>query len=345
MLFSSRLPLSNLIELCRVLRHYLGAGIGLVQVFRQQASKGALAVRPVAGRIAAALEEGDDLETALKREADAFPPLFVSLARVGEQTGMMPEVFAELEKYYSRQQKLRRDFVARVTWPVIQFVLAVFVVAGLILIMGMLADRQGPGGEPLDPLGLGLSGPSGATLFLAVVFGSLAALGGLYLLLTRTLKHKASTDAFLLGLPAVGPCLRALALTRFCVALRLTTETGMAIARALRLSLRATGNQAFVAQTENISASVRAGDDLTLALARSGLFPTDFQHILAVAEESGRLSEVLQHQAEHYHEESGRRLVILTGVLSYGVWAFVGLLIIVAIFRIATWYVGLLNGA
>ncbi len=35
-MFSSRLPLSSLIELCRVLRHYLGAGLTLRDVFRQQ---------------------------------------------------------------------------------------------------------------------------------------------------------------------------------------------------------------------------------------------------------------------------------------------------------------------
>ena len=47
MLFSSRLSLSNLIELCRSLRHYLGAGLPIVDAFRQQANKGALAIRPV----------------------------------------------------------------------------------------------------------------------------------------------------------------------------------------------------------------------------------------------------------------------------------------------------------
>ena len=62
MLLSSRLPLSSLIELCRVLRHYLSAGLSLRDVFRQQAAKGPLAVRPVAGRVAEALGRGDGLE-------------------------------------------------------------------------------------------------------------------------------------------------------------------------------------------------------------------------------------------------------------------------------------------
>ncbi len=206
--------------------------------------------------------------------------------------------------------------------------LAIFVIAGLILIMGML-----PGSKPLDPLGLGLAGPSGAMIFLAIVFGVIFGLAGVYWL------HDGADCAtalpwirFLLGLPAVGPCLRALALARFCMALRLTTETGMSIVKAMRLSLQATGNRAFTTRSEGIEATLRRGKDLTLALADNGLFPEDFQHMMAVAEESGTLDQVLTHQAEHYHEESGRRLAVLTSLAGYGVWLFVGLLIIVAIF-------------
>jgi type IV pilus assembly protein PilC len=341
MLFSSRLSLSNLIELCRSLRHYLGAGLPIVDAFRQQSSKGALAVRPVAGRITAALEKGDSLEDALRHEERFFPPLFLALARVGEQTGMLAEVFAELEKFFLRQRTLWRQFVTQITWPVIQFVLAIFIMAGLILIMGLIAESRG--GQPLDPLGLGLAGPSGAMIFLGVVFGILGGLTAIYLLMKRSLSGSVALDAFLLRLPAIGPCLRALALTRFCMALRLTTETGMSIMKAMRLSLQATGNKAFAAQSEQVEGKLRRGGELTTALATSGLFPEDFQHMMNVAEESGTLSEVLAHQTEHYHEESGRRLAALTSVAGYGLWLFVAIVIIVAIFRIYSFYLSQLG--
>jgi type IV pilus assembly protein PilC len=341
MLLTSRLSLSNLIDMCRALRHYLGAGLQLVDAFRQQANKGALAVRPVAGRIAAALEKGDSLEDALQREEKAFPSLFLSLARVGEQTGMLAEVFAELEKYYVRQRTLWRQFLSQITWPAIQFVLAIFVLAGLILIMGLIAESRG--GQPLDPLGLGLAGPSGAMVFLLVVFGLLSGLGVGYWLLMRSVRGSIALQTILLGLPALGPCLKALALTRFCMALRLTTETGMAITKAMRLSLQATGNQAYSSRSEEMERDLRRGQDLTVALSDPRLFPEDFRHMITVAEESGTLDQVLAHQTEHYHEESGRRLAILTGVASYGVWLFVGIVIIVAIFRIYSWYIGMLG--
>ncbi|MGH7225443.1 MAG: type II secretion system F family protein, partial [Gemmataceae bacterium] len=324
MLLSSRLSLSDLIELCRSLRHYLGAGLSLVNAFGQQAKRGTMRVRPVAGRIVAALERGDSLEAALGREEAVFPSLFVSLARVGEQTGMLAEIFAELEKYHLRQQKLWRQFLAQITWPMIQFVLAVFVLAGLILIMGAIADSRG--GQPLDPLGLGLAGPSGAMIFLGSVLAILVGLGAGYWLLTRRL-GAAAVQRFLLSVPALGPCLRALALTRFCLALRLTTETGMSIVQAMRLSLAATGNAAFAAASAAIAPASRRGEDLTTALTGSGLFPEEFQHMLAIAEESGTLDQVLAHQTEHYHDEASRRLTALTALAGYGVYGLVGLII------------------
>jgi type IV pilus assembly protein PilC len=346
MLFSSRIPLSSLIELCRALRHNLGAGLRLVDVFRQQAKRGPAQVRPVAERITQELERGGDLEGALEREKAAFPPLFLGLASVAEQTGNLPEVFRELEQYYALQQRLRRQFLAQSAWPLLQFLAAIFVVAGMILVLGILAESRGPVGpmdKPWDPLGLGLLGPRGALVFLGLVFGTLASLVALYFVLTRALRQQPRVDAFLLRLPVIGPCLRALALTRFCLALRLTLETGMSITKALRLSLRAAGNAAFAESYPIVKEHLDKGEELTVALAATGLFPEDFRNILANAEEGGRTTDVLEHQTQYYQEEASRRLTILTIAASWAVWLMVAVLIIVVIFRIVLSYLALLD--
>ncbi len=342
-MFSSRLPLSSVIELCRVMRHYLGAGLTLRDVFRQQATRGDVRLRPAAGRIAAQLDKGEALEDALKCEGDVFPPLLTALSAVGEQTGMLPEVFTELEKYYVRQQQLRRSFIGRAAWPILQFFGTVLVIAGLILVMGLIPQASGPFALHYDPVGLGLSGPEGALIFLASVFGALLLCTALYFAATRLLRGKAFVDGFLLRTPILGRCLRALALTRFCLALRLTLETGMPIARALRLSFRATGNAAFTDRLDRAVASVQEGDELTAALTATGLFPEEFRHILSVAEESGRLTEVLRQEAEHYHDEANRRMAALTTAMTVLVWLVVAGFIISFVFHIFTQYLDLFN--
>ena len=341
-MFSSRLPLSALLELCRSLKHYLGAGLTLVDAFSQQAKSGPGAMREVAGVVVTDLRQGDSLESALKKQMTRFPPLFISLATVGERAGMLSEIFGELERYFMRQQKLQRDFIGRITWPVLQFVLAVFVLALLIFILGHLPANNS-GNQKYDPLGLGLMGGSGAMIFLGVVFGTLGALFATYFFVSRAMANRASVERKLLDLPALGPCLRALALGRFCLALRLTTETGMSLAKALRLSLRAAGNEAFVAATDGVLADIERGDDLTFALGRTNLFPEDLMRSITVAEESGTLDAVLRHQGDHYHDEASRRLAILTTLAGYFIWGMVGLFIIIAIFRLYSSYLGMLN--
>lgn len=342
MRFSKRLPLSSLIALCHSLRHYLAAGLTLRDVFRQQAKKGSAALQPVAARISGELEQGEDLEAALRKEEQHFPPLFVAMTAVGEESGMLPEVFRELEKYYALQQKLRRQFITQITWPVLELAAAIAVITLLILVMGFIAEMN-PGREKFDPLGLGLLGPSGAIIFLAIVAAVFALLIGGYLGGKYLIRQKGLIDDYLLRAPVIGPCLRALALTRFCLGLRLTLQTGMPITQAASLALRATGNDAFVARVEEVRASLRAGDELAESLDRTRLFPREFVKFLSTAEEAGKLTEVLEHQTEYYEEESARRMARLTQVLGWVVWLIVAVLIIIAIFRIALFYISLLD--
>jgi type IV pilus assembly protein PilC len=336
MWFSSQLPLQSLIELCRALHHNLDAGLNLVQVFRQQVERGTSPVRPVAGRLLARLDRGHSLEAALQDEQSVFPPLFIDLVVVGEQTGTLAEIFGELERYYRMQQTLRRQFRSQIALPVAQFFIALFVIAVMLYVLGMIADSRGT--QAADPVGFGFRGRGGALLFLAVAFGLIGLVVGGYFLLRGSLRGKRVVHDLLLRVPVVGPCLQAFALGRFTLALRLTLETGMPITEALRLSLRATGNAAFVARTGIVLDTLRAGDDLALALARSKIFPIDFQNIVAVAEEGGRIPEVMRRQAEHYQEEAGRRLTALTRSAGFGVWLLYAVFMIFAIFRIASSY-------
>ncbi len=332
MLMSTVLPLTNLIELCRTLRHGLGAGLSLCNLFGQQAARGPEAVRPVAERIHRSLEQGDSLDDVLQRESALFPPLFLALVSVGERSGMLPEAFGELEKYFLQQLKLRRQFRAQITWPVFELLAAILVIALLLWAVGFIAQMQRT--RPMDPLCLGLTGGTGALLFLFLAFGTIGGLIGLYLFAMRKLQHQARFDALLLRLPVIGSCLRAVALARFCLALRLTTDAGLTLVAALRLSLRATGNAAFIADTPTMIKELKSGSDLTTALTASDHFPADFRHMVALAEETGQLPEVMRRQAQEYEDEAGRRLTVLTTLAGWGVWLVVAAFIILAIFRI-----------
>ncbi len=114
---------------------------------------------------------------------------------VGEETGKLPEVMADLERYYEHHQRQQRQLVGQAMKPLIQYVLAVLVVSGLILFLSFLPSTRSSGGVrkqavevavegggtktveaylpvAYDPLGLGLTGERGAVQFLLVGFAT-----------------------------------------------------------------------------------------------------------------------------------------------------------------------------
>lgn len=333
MLFSSQLPLPRLIELCYVLRHNLDAGLALVRIFEQQSQRGAAAIRPLADRVATVLKRGHSLEAALDEEKALLPPLFLALVSVGERTGNLPEVFAALEAFYQNRLKLRRELISRSMLPLLQLLAAIFVIAGLIFILGWIAESNRT--TPLDPLGIGLTGTGGAVIFLTLAFGSIAGLVAIYVMAGR-LRGRAALDRFLLRLPAVGPCLYAMALSRFCLALRVTFETSLPVADALRLALRATDNGAFRDEIDAVRKGVRAGKGVADTLSRTGLFDAEFQTVLYTAEEAGSMPEVMRRQAKYYEELASHRLTLLMRAAGFAIWACVAILIVIAIYRIFT---------
>jgi type IV pilus assembly protein PilC len=156
----------------------------------------------------------------------------------------------------------------------------------------------------------------------------------------KTLKRRARFDALFLRVPGLGPCLQAIVLGRFSLALHLTLDSALDISKALRLSLEATGSGVFQAKADFIAKQLQSGRDLTAALTESRLFPDDFLNIVAVAEEGGRLPEVMRQQSAHYHEEAQRRMKVLTRMLSLSVWLIYAGIMIAAIFHLAGMYLG-----
>ena len=138
MWFNRQLSTTSLIELCRALRYSLSGGMMLRDAFGLLAREGTPRSAGPPRLVNEELKAGWSLHEAMEKQAGTLPPLFRALATVGEETGNLPEVMGELEKYYITQQKLRRDFISDISWPLVQFFAAVFVIAGLILVLGVI---------------------------------------------------------------------------------------------------------------------------------------------------------------------------------------------------------------
>lgn len=323
----------------RSLSTMLHSGVNIVKSFQVA---GAQSLDPKLQRaskaIVTSIRQGMPVAEAMRQQSGAFPELMIDLVDVGEQTGSMPEVLVSLADHYDNLLRLRKTFAGAIAWPIFQLVAAVFIIAGLIFLLGILG-----GNNSTDLLGLGLKGPQGAAIWLGGCFGTAFLLFVGYQLLTKGLMGQTLVHSFLLGVPVVGGCLRSFAIARFSWAFALTQQSGMSIEPSLESSLKATGNGAFVASIPQTVAMVREGEDLTTTLHATGLYPRDYLELVRVGETTGTVPEALQRISPQLEDQARRSLSALTFALAWLIWALVAGLIIFIILRIFMGYVAILN--
>jgi type IV pilus assembly protein PilC len=229
-------------------------------------------------------------------------------------------------------------------YPAIQFVAAVLIISALIFILGMLASTGQA--ATVDPLGLGLTGTAGAITFLVVSFGIVGAILLGLKLASNSVRWRAKLEGMLMILPGWGPALLTFALQRFCVALRMCSEAGLRAEKTLYYCFRATSNSAFTSCADRAIEVVKRGDEISEALLTCRApFPDEFREMIVMGEETGNMSEVMERLSERYREESERRLKSAAQMTSYCIYGLVALLIIIAIFKIASIYIGAIGAA
>lgn len=344
-LFAPRASWKTLSLWCRSLGTMLNSGVSLVKAL--QIAGGQTANPKFAGvmrTVGDELKSGEDFATALKNQGGYFPDLVTDMVLVAEHTGALPEVLTGLADHYENLIRLRKLFLGQIAWPVLQLLAAIFIIAGLIYLLGIIAQSQG--GKPVDIIGLGLYGGVGALTWLGYCFGTAALVWALYQFMTRGLRIRGPMHRLLLRIPVLGDCLRSFAIARFAWAYALTQQAGMEIKESLEASLKATSNGAFVDATPMVVTHVMEGEDLTDACRATGLFPVDVLEMMHVGETSGTVPETLQRLGPQFEDRARRSLTMLTMAFAGLIWMFVAGFIIYFIFRFFfIMYLGPMNEA
>ena len=341
-MFSHQISWKQLALMCRSLSTMLHSGVAVLKAFDLAAGKsGDAKVKRVLQSVNSQLKQGDGIAEALRSQGTYFPELVIDMVQVAEQTGTLPEVLSALADHYEQNLKLRRDFIGQITMPIVQLVAAVFIVAGMIFLIGILPTVEGG----LDTLTFGLKGTTGALTWLTGWAIGIAGLFVAYKLITANADGMKYLHQLFMRIPVVGGCMESFALARFSWALHLTQEAGMPIDDSLDASFKATSNGAFMGAGSRIIAAVQQGETLTDAFHESGLFPADFVAIVQVAETSGTVPEALHRLSPQFEEQARRSLSALTAALGWLIWMLVAGFIIFLVFRIALWYIGMINDA
>jgi len=134
-------------------------------------------------------------------------------------------------------------------------------------------------------------------------------------------------DRSQLGIPVVGPVLKARFFAEVMQNLSTLVSNGVTMLSAMDLMRAATGNVFLKGLLERVADMVREGSSLAAAMRRTGFFPPVLLDILAVGEQTGDLAGSLARAAKRYDRELTSRIQHLTTLIQPAVILIVALFV------------------
>ncbi|MDR2641759.1 MAG: type II secretion system F family protein [Planctomycetaceae bacterium] len=332
--------LKNMMETCRRVGIITRAGVGLVEAIKREATR--QHDQKMWSSIVTSLENGESLAVSLQPFQKQFGEIFIAMIETGEDSGQLSEMFIDLADYYEDLLRIRRDFLRSLIMPVIELVAAVVIVGFIILLLGLVSELAG---QTVDILGFGLIGFSGFVRYWIYVGVFCTCVYFLFLWLSRNVRRMRVVQYFLNCVPKIGVLMRSLAFMRLCWGLDLTMRTGMEVERALKLSFNGTNYAPVSDNLKLILEVIRNGGDLTDAFSVTKNIDYDLIAGVETGEQSGSLPELMQKMKERYFQESLTNLRAVSVVGGFIVYGLIMALIVFLIFKIATFYIGILNDA
>ncbi|MBN2291997.1 MAG: type II secretion system F family protein [Pirellulales bacterium] len=298
----------------------LRSGVPLLrslEILKRQVSHSAM--RDVLADLHRQVESGITLTEAMQRHQRVFGKMTISMVRAGSEGGFLEDSLSRTSTFIEAQEDLKGRTIGAVAYPAVLAVLGISVVLVLLIFFvpkfeTIFAAMRARGELPLLTEWLLSSSKFFWDWSLWIVPTVLLAIVAAWRWLgTEYGRHW--LDLMKLRLPLVGPIIRNLAIARFCRVLGTLLGHGVSILTALKISSESAGNsilaEAVVAATENIS----AGETLAQPLAQCRHFPENIVEMIAVAEESNRLNEVLVDIADSLERRTFRRLDLAVRLL------------------------------
>jgi type II secretory pathway component PulF len=257
------------------------------------------------GSIRAGVEEGQPLSRAMGQHPWAFPPAALALVRAGEMTGDLGGMLNKVAAFMERDIATRKKVKGAMAYPAFMACLAVCVVVFLLVnvfpkfavlfanepdklpgptrFFMTLSDFLRAHGAWLLPLGL-----------LALVGAVLGA---------RSRRGRELCDPLYLQLPAFGPLIKAVAISRSFHVLGVMLNAGLNVLEALQLAAQVSHNNEYVKLWERARHEVENGGDISASLTDDPLIPAAETAMISLGERSGTLPDVLAKITRHHERK------------------------------------------
>jgi type II secretory pathway component PulF len=263
------------------------------------------------------IKEGSAFSSCLLKYPAIFNPVFIALIKSGEDGGSLPQALLRIAEYRARQEEMLSRLRMALAYPVFMAAVGIATVTFMLTyVMPRLTGLFVNTGQSL-PL---------PTQILISVSSSLRQWGfwivlGLsaFILIAKRQLTTPSGRLFLsslkLRLPVFGKFILKGELARFSRTLELLIKNGITILKALDIAIPVLSNDIIKNQLRKSVKDLQAGGSFGRSLKGSKLFPHFMANLIAVGEESGRLSDSLQEIADSYERDTDEQMRVMSSLL------------------------------
>ena len=264
------------------------------------------------------LLEGESLANSMEKHPEAFPAMYISMVRSGENGGNLGMIMKRLADYYERQDRLRSQIRSAMIYPafmtVFGFAVVVFMVTNIVPKITRIFESRDAALPLPTRLLIGLSELlSGNLLVLAVVVLLMILSGTIFL---RSPSGRHFRDWTELKLPMFNRIWIKILVARYCQTLGTLLKSGVDLKTSLEIAKHVVVNRRFISALDKMIIDVNnKGVPLSAAMGKLEYFPEYVRHVVAIGEEAARVDELLEKVADRMQEEIQSLVEALTALL------------------------------
>lgn len=251
------------------------------------------------------LESGRDLSSSLARHPDMFSPLYISMVKVGEETGRLEESFFRISEYLAREKETRERIKTALRYPIFVIVAISIAVAIInIWVIPVFAELFAKSGVTLPWQTRVLIATSEFfvqwwPLMIAAIIGSIFA-ARIYI---KTEDGRYQWDQYKLKIPIVGDIIYRATLARFARSFSMGLKSGVPLIQTMTVVSRSVDNEFVSDKVLSMRTGIERGESLTRTAGLTKMFTPLVIQMLSVGEETGKVDDMMVEVAEYYDRE------------------------------------------
>ncbi|MEE9491922.1 MAG: type II secretion system F family protein [Gammaproteobacteria bacterium] len=315
----------------RQLSTMMGAGVPLVQSF-EIIGRGHEnpSMQELILTIKGDVESGSTLSDSLAKHPVYFDELVCNLVHAGEQAGILDGLLDKIATYKEKTENMKAKIKKALFYPTAVIIVSFIVTAILLIFVVPTFQELFAGfGADLPAFTLFVIGISDWMqkywwLLIIVVGG---AIYGIKQAKLRSPKFRHGLDRMMLKLPIMGEIITKAIIARYARTMSTMFAAGVPLVDAMESVAGASGNEVYREAIMGMRDDVSTGQQLTLAMTQTGLFPNMVNQMVAIGEESGSLDAMLSKVADFYETEVDDAVDGLSSLLEPLIMGVLGVLV------------------